>query len=82
MGSLAARHLARTRTVCDDRLQQRALTSAPVGGVGEVAEVVLLVGGERAAVFGRRQNGLLGGELLVEVTHVLDVFLPNHTSTM
>ena len=49
--------------------------SAPVGHISEVAEVLLFVLVERAAVLGRGQQGLLARELLVEVAHVLYVFL-------
>ena len=48
---------------------------APVGKIGEVLEEQLLVTGEVPRLLGRGQLGLLRGELLVEVGHILQAGL-------
>lgn len=44
---------------------------AEVGDIVEVSEAVLVFAGERAGLAGRREGRGFGGELLVEVAHVL-----------
>ena len=54
---------------------------APLGHVGEVSEVLLFLRLQRAPVLGRGEDGLLRRELLVKVTHVLQVALEARQTT-